>query len=262
VVDPTIPVSVPATVAAPPRTLAYCQRIRSNSMSKKAKSLTPFKYAQLLGPGPVLSSEHLSEYENLLMHLDACIQPRDFIEQMFVKDLADVTWEIRRLVSYKAMVIEREHQRHQEMEAKRRQKQHRLQLELAERRREKEAEQVEEATQADQATGDVTQFDRAVELDAAFSEAPADIDEILHEPADEIAHAKALESGINLYERVDRLETVDRARRNDLFGQIEFYRQGLVSIGRRASDEIIDGDFSAAETEAPSITGPIDGDEK
>src|SRR4029079_8550890 len=151
-------------------------------MSKKFKSLTPSRYTKLFGPAPVLSSERLSEYDNLLMHLDACIQPRDFIEQMFVKDLADVTWGIRRLVLHKTMVIEREHQRRQEIEAERRHKRRRLQLRLAEGRKErqaKEAEQMEEAEQADQASGVVTQFERAVELDAVVSEAPADIDEIL-----------------------------------------------------------------------------------
>jgi len=227
--------------------------------------MTPAKYTKLFGAAPVLTSESLSEYENRLMYLDDSIRPRGFLMQMLVKDLADVTWEIKRIASHKTMVIEREHQRHEEMEAQRRQKQRKLQLALAEHLKEsqgKEAEQVDEAKQADKATGDVTQFERAVELDAVVSKAPADIDEILHEPADEVAHAKALESGIDYYERLDRLESVARARRDDLLEQIEFYRQGLGSLSRRASDEIIDADFSEAGPEAPSIVGPNNGGEK
>jgi hypothetical protein len=226
------------------------------------KSMTPAKYTKLFGAAPVLTSESLSEYESRLMYLDECIRPRGFLMQMLVKDLADVTWEIKRLASHKTMVIEREHQRHEEMEARRRQKERKLQQALAELKESQGVEQVDEAKQADEATGDVTQFERAVELDAVVSEAPADIDEILHEPADEIAHAKALESAIDYYERLDRLESVARARRDDLLEQIELYRQGLGPLSRRASDEIIDADFNEAEPEAPSIVGPNNGGEK
>jgi len=232
-------------------------------MSKKVptKSITPARYSKLFGPAPVLSSEDLSEYETALMYLHDCIAPKDFIEQMHVKDLADATWDIKRYVSHKTMAIEIEYQRQQEVEVKRRKHARKLQRELAERleaKKAKEAEQADQPAQTEQ--GAVTQFERAVELDAAVGEAPADIDEILHGPADEVDHAKALKSTIDHHERVDRLESVARARRAAVFREIDFYRQGLGSVARRASDEIIDAEFSETRTEAPSITGPDDGD--
>src|SRR5262245_59393872 len=214
----------------------------SKSVSPKtlqAKALTPAKYTKLFGSAPVLTSEHLSEYETMLMALQECIKPQDFILQMYVKDLADVTWEIRRYELHKTLVIEREHQRQQEIETKRRQQARRLQDERAERirqRKEKEAEQADQAKQTEHATDAQTQWERAVELDAAVSEAPADIHEILHEPADEIDHAKALQSGIDYYERLDRLVSVARARRDGILQQIDFYSQGLGLVSRRASD--------------------------
>src|SRR5262249_30133013 len=89
-----------------------------------------------------------------------------------------------------------------------------------------ETEQVTEATKANNATGATTQFERAVELEMVIDGVTDDVDEILFEPADEIEHAKALLSGIDYYERLDRLEGVARARRDDILWQIEFYCQG------------------------------------
>jgi hypothetical protein len=144
------------------------------------------------------------------------------------------------------------------METKRRNYERKLQLERAERRREsqaaKEAEQGEKAKQPEHASAPLTQSERALELEAVVYEGVSDVDEILLEPADEMDHAKALQSGIDYYERLDRLEAVAWARRDDVLRQMEFYRQGLGSVSRRASDEIIDGEFSLSE--APSIAGP------
>ena len=148
------------------------------------------------------------------------------------------------------------------MEAKRLQNARKLRREIAERpkaSKTKDAEQVGEAKQADQASDTASQAERALELETVVEEVVADVDEILCEPADEIDHAKALQSGINYYERLDRLETVARARRDNLLWEIDFYRQGWGPHLRRASDEIIDAEFSKTEQEAPSITGPDDG---
>lgn len=226
-------------------------------MAKKppTKPLTARQSTILFGSAPVLSSEQLTEYETSLTAFNDCIKPRDFVEQMLVKDLADVTWEIKRYRSHKTMVIEREHLRHQEMETKRRQYERKMQLEWRkERQAAKEAEQGEKAKQPEHASAPTTQSERALELEAVVYEGVSDVDEILLEPADEIDHAKALQSGIDYYERLDRLETVAWARRDDVLRQMEFYRQGLGSVSRRASDEIIDGEFS--HSEAPPITGP------
>ena len=74
-------------------------------------------------------------------------------------------------------------------------------------------------------------------------------------PPDEVDHARALQSGIEYYEKLDDLLGV--ARRDDVLAQLDFYRQGLGQRLRRVSDEIIDAEFK--ETAAPSIAGP-DGD--
>ena len=228
-------------------------------MTKKseAKSLIAGKYKKQFGPGPVLTSESLRDYDDLLVRFHETLQPRDFIEQMFVKDLADVTWELQRYKLHKPMAIERQHLHDQEMKAKRLKHDRKVRRERAEARKAEEAEQT--TKQSDQAT---TLCDRQFELEIEVDAVVPEVDEILSEPADEIAHARALQAGIDYHERLDCLETVARKRREGLLNQLEFYRQGLGSVARRVSDDIIEGEFTATEHEAPAITGPDKEDEE
>ena len=62
------------------------------------------------------------------------------------------------------------------------------------------------------------------------------------------------ESGIDYYERLDRLMGVAVARRKGVLEQIDLYRVGLGERLRRVSDEIIDAEFS--EAELPSTPDP------
>jgi len=55
---------------------------------------------------------------------------------------------------------------------------------------------------------------------------------------------------------------VARKRREGLLNQLEFYRQGLGSVARRVSDDIIEGEFTETKHEAPAITGPDQEDEE
>ena len=230
---------------------------KDNPMTNKrdVKAMTAAKYTKLFGPGPVLSSESLQEYESILMHVHDCFQPRDFIEQLFVKDAADFIWDTQRYKLHKPMAIERQHQQDREIKVKRLRHDRKVRRERAE----EEARKAEEAEQSDQATTlSERQFELEIEVDAVVPE----VDEILGEPADEIAHARALQAGIDYHERLDCLETVARKRREGLLNQLEFYRQGLGSVARRVSDDIIEGEFTETKHEAPAITGPDKGDEE
>src|SRR5262249_30256643 len=109
------------------RTVTYCrgkrtQRrwlmpkdLKNGSVAKDLTELTTL-FAQT-----VLSSEDLKTYYTIMERFLECLKPRDFVERVLVKDLTDSTWEIMRLSRHKTMVIEREHERHLEIQAKRRQ---------------------------------------------------------------------------------------------------------------------------------------------
>jgi hypothetical protein len=224
-----------------------------------AKDLAELK--KLFTP-PVLSSEDLKTYYTIMARFLECIKPRDFMEQIFVKDLTDSTWEIMRYSNHKTLVIEREHQRHLEMEEKRRQEERRKKAAIADALRAEAAEQageIKEAEPGEQAAAPTNQYERWLALEEVIDGSISDVDEILDGSADELDHAKALQSGIEYFEQLDRLMRVQVDRRNDVLEQIEFYRHGLGQHLRRISDDIIDGEFSETKQEAPSIAGPGDG---
>ena len=232
---------------------------------KKPTALDRKEMKKLLGAAPVLSSEYLKDYDAILMRLMDCIDPDDVIELFYVKDLADQIWEINRLRLHKVLVMERAHQRHQEKEEERRRQSRRRNTAIDERVKELfKAEQAgpagepTQAGQVEQASARTTQLDRKLELEEVIDSTVDEVDDILLDPADEVDHARALQSDIDYFERLDDLLGVAIARRDDVLAQLDFYRQGLGQRLRQVSDEIIDAEFK--ET-APSITGP-DGDEQ
>lgn len=57
---------------------------------------------ELLGAPPLLEGENRETYNAFHNHVRAAIAPTDFIEQIWARDLSDLTWEILRLRRYKA----------------------------------------------------------------------------------------------------------------------------------------------------------------
>ena len=47
-------------------------------------------------PVPILEGEDLSAYETLLAQISSGVCPRDVIEQLWVRDIVDHTWELFR----------------------------------------------------------------------------------------------------------------------------------------------------------------------
>jgi hypothetical protein len=77
---------------------------------------------KLCGPPPVLSSESVEAYQKLQFGLFAAIQPRDTLEQLLVRHLADSTWEILRYTRHMTLLIERKHLQALEVRAQRKEK--------------------------------------------------------------------------------------------------------------------------------------------
>jgi hypothetical protein len=64
---------------------------------------------KLCGPPPVLSTESVEAYDKMLFRLVESLEPRDALEQLFAKHLADCTWEIIRYTRHKTLLMERKH---------------------------------------------------------------------------------------------------------------------------------------------------------
>ena len=286
--DPMAPTTVPvAAHASPsnyrilPRRIIRMELFNAENLQTKSPTNILAKYKKLLGPAPVLTSEDLKAYDAIMESFTECIEPTDLITLMLVKDLTDSTWDILRYSRHMTLLIEREHLKRQDIEQKRRQQEQKRKQDIArrveERKKAKCAEenkqtgnQTNPPTQASklsrparlrQAGGRTTQYKRMLDLEEVIDSTVPDVDEILDAPADEVDHAAALQSGIEYHETLFRLRSVAIGWRNDTLKLIEFRSQYLGQRLRRVSNDIIDGECSETNSEAPSIAGP-DGDER
>jgi hypothetical protein len=70
-----------------------------------ALSQMPAPVKKLWGPPPILRSEDPAVYWKLGLAMAEAVQPADSIEWMYLKDVVDYTWEIRRLRKYQVQLI-------------------------------------------------------------------------------------------------------------------------------------------------------------
>ena len=164
----------------------------------------------LCGQPPVLSTESTEAYNTMLLRLIESVRPKDFIERLFCRHIADSTWEIIRYTRHKMLLMERRHRQALD---------HRAQC-------------MRVAAQKKAATESPTDATRASlkEIEAVMLQSPTEFD-----------HADALEHGIEYAERLDKLLNAATARRDDVLRQLERYRDGL-SAHQFGSAEVTDYD--------------------
>ena len=59
----------------------------------------------LLGPPPLLPSDSVADYEGLRARLRAKIVPRDVVEEMLLRDILDLQWEVLRMRRLKSRIL-------------------------------------------------------------------------------------------------------------------------------------------------------------
>jgi hypothetical protein len=67
----------------------------------------PEDILRIFGDPPLLSTENRELYFTLLCMVAQELRPRNIIEWLSLKDLVDLSWEIRRLRRFKALSIEK-----------------------------------------------------------------------------------------------------------------------------------------------------------
>src|SRR5277367_5146495 len=68
-------------------------------MRKKSTSESTskaFRRPHLFGPPPILAGEDAKAYHEMLDRVSGALGPTDFIEEIWVRDLVDVTWAMLR----------------------------------------------------------------------------------------------------------------------------------------------------------------------
>jgi hypothetical protein len=66
-----------------------------------ASSLTPLPF----GPAPLAEGEDGHAYDELLLRISAGVRPADILEEIWVRDVVDLTWEALRLRRLKAAIL-------------------------------------------------------------------------------------------------------------------------------------------------------------
>jgi hypothetical protein len=156
-------------------------------------SQMPALIRKLWGPPPIHRSEDPAVYWKLGLAMAEAVQPADPIEWMYLKDVVDYTWEIRRLRKY--------------------------QVQLVGIQEEKFLRQAREVFQPK----DMRQWEEYIAMG--------------HGETD--AFLKGLES----FESINRLLDVAESRRTAALNEIASYRKTFAPRLRKASDDIIEGEF-------------------
>jgi hypothetical protein len=59
-----------------------------------------------LAPPPLIRTEECSAYDTLLARVSGAVKPSDVLEEIWVRDVVDLVWEVLRLRRLKAMVLD------------------------------------------------------------------------------------------------------------------------------------------------------------
>jgi hypothetical protein len=80
---------------------------KSDNTKASVETLIPVEIRDVLGDPPLLATEDPNRYDALLTELAREVRPSDLTEWLWVKDIADLTWDIIRYRRIKASYIDR-----------------------------------------------------------------------------------------------------------------------------------------------------------
>ncbi len=191
---------------------------------------------KLLGPSWIIEGEDPERYEKVLAEVGVAAQPIDFIDWLLVKDIVDLTWEIQRihlqrerlmrterLSSLQTIIYSILNSDHNPIRA----------------RIDATANRMVEKWDR----GDVKVLKRVDELLAQAGLSMADVD------------LESLSTQSTEFDRLDERDERLAGRRDEILRQIERRRSGWAKLVRRASEEIIEGEFHELPSGAPDV-GP------
>ncbi len=195
----------------------------------QAATPIPGDILSLFGDPPVLSTEDRKIYSDLFCRVAQAVKPKNMIEWIWIKDIVDLSWDIRRLRRYKAQLIEIER---------------RSRLDVIE---------------LDEETAKLTPEQRPRPFPQLFPpSSPSKVYKQHQERKKTELHAErgsvmAFLAVIPNYERIDRLLVSAELRRNAVLRDIQFYRESLAHLLRDSTDKIIDAEYEEAPVAAEQL---------
>jgi hypothetical protein len=179
---------------------------------------------QLFGPPPLFEGEDTKAYDEFLTRISTAVKPVDILEDIWVRDLVDLTWDVFRLRRLKANVMmANAHKGLSEI--------------LAPLVGSSEAETLAEAWAA-------RKSDVAKEVDKALASAGLGMDAVM---------VQTLSLKLDDIERIEHMIAIAEARRNTTLREIDRHRETLGEKLRRAVEQLEDRQLRMIES--PSIDG-------
>ena len=198
--------------------------------------------AAVLPASPLVINESTEQFQSIHDALIQEIKPRGMIEQIYVKDIADLTWEILRIRRFKTAILDTQFSSAAEKVLKE------LLLQIG-----------HDYTEAREAATDAAGKWFTDKETREWGQ------KVLQQfQLDESAiEARSYAEKTSNFEALDKLEASLMSRRDKSLRCIAEYRIGLAHELQETSDRIIEGKVLALEDKAPDsppITGPINGD--
>jgi hypothetical protein len=203
------------------------------------------------GPPPLIAGEDPAAYDDLLERFTAAIKPTDVLEEIWMRDSVDLTWETQRLRHLKAallkwIMLEKLSFILEPVELESSDEE----LEAESSDEELEAESSDEELPADELEDESSDYELSTEelAERWAARDPQAIEEVNEQLASkgltvEDVTAQALSAEIENFERIDRMVMNAEARRNAALRELERHRMTLAQALRQASDNVIDADF-------------------
>jgi hypothetical protein len=174
---------------------------------------------------PLIEGEDAAADGDFLAGISAVVKPKDFVEVIFTRDVVDLTWETQRMRRLKAALMTSA-------------------LSIGLRKLLAEA------------LGEGARVDNLLKRWAARDHAAiSEVDKVLASKGltMEGVAARTLSDHIDTVERIDRIVTSAEGRRNATLRELERHRSAMAEALRRATDDVVDGEF---EDVAPAARAP------
>jgi hypothetical protein len=182
------------------------------------------EHLDLFGPPPLFEGEDEKAYDEFLTRISTAVKPVDILEEIWVRDVVDLTFEVFRLRRLLASLMTANAHKG-------------LRKILAPRVGRSDAETLAEAWAA-------RKSDVAEAVDKALASADLSMDAIM---------AQTLSLKLDDIERIDHMTAIAEARRNATLREIDRHRETLGQKLRRAVPQLEDGQLRAIES--ASING-------
>jgi hypothetical protein len=177
------------------------------------------------GAPPLIQGENPADYQALLKRVSVAVRPRDFLDEIWVRDIVDLYWEMLRLRRLKAGLLNASM-----------------------------GDGLRAVLGSLMSTGSSSLTTQAL-VQSWINGSPDSRKKVEQSLAAagfsmDVVAAAALSKKLDEFERIDRMITSAEARRNNALREIDRHRATLGAALRAAVDEVEDAEFTDVETDA------------